>query len=120
MRHRQYLALAVLSACALAAEAGNPKLQTSRESAKLYELAEREAQFQAVSAMPQVEVDYGAYGRIRKIEGHSGVVLSSTAQLKQGEKAPELLYRMKGLLMASGTESLVVKVSGRDPMGNGT
>ncbi len=119
MRHRKCLVVAVLTASAFAAEAGSPKLQTSPESTKLYELSAREAQFQAVSAMPQVDVEYGAYGRIRRIEGHSGIVVSNTAQLKQGEKATGLLHRMKALLMASSSESLVVKVSGREPTGNG-
>ena len=120
MRHKKYLVLAVLTASAFAAQAGSPKLQTASESTKLYELAAREAQFHALSAMPQVDVEYGAYGRIRKIEGHSGIVVSNTALLRQGEKATELLHRMKTLLMASSSESLVVKVTGREPTGNGT
>lgn len=58
MSQTKYLVLAVLTAAAFAAQAGSPKLQTSSASTGLYELAAREAQFQAVSAMPQVDVEW--------------------------------------------------------------
>lgn len=113
------LFLGVLGVSALSTQADTPKLQTSAEAAELYDLAAREAQFRAISAMPQVDVEYGAFGRVRKIEGHTGIFLPQRAQLQPGKKADELARRVQGLLMADAADTLVVVVAGRAPIGDG-
>jgi hypothetical protein len=105
----------VLGVSALSSQAGTPKLQASAEAARLYDLATREAQYRAVSAMPQVDVEYGAFGRIRKIEGHTGIFLPQTAQIQPGKRADELARRVQGLLMADARDTLVVVVTGHAP-----
>jgi len=119
MRCNGYVLLPLFALFAVSSHAETAKLQTSPEAVHAYPLVKREAQLQAVSAMPQVDVEYGAVGRIRRVEGHSGIFVPSVARLKQGDKATELLQRVKGLLMASGSESLIVKASGRTPAGGG-
>jgi Zn-dependent metalloprotease len=119
MRCNGYVLLSVFALLAASAQAETAKFQDSPEAARAYPTVKREAQLQAVSAMPQVDVQYGAYGRIRRIEGRSALFLPSVARLKKGDKATELLQRVKGLLMASGSESLIVQESGRPPAGGG-
>ena len=99
--------------------AETPKLQQSAQAAHLYDLATREAQHRALSAMPPVDVEYRAFGRIRQVEGSSGIRLSNTVGLRAGDKATELLEKLRALLMANGSESLVVKMSTRSPKGDG-
>jgi hypothetical protein len=53
------------------AQAGPPALQQSGSAARLYSLAEREAQYQALSAMPAVDVEYRGHGRVRRVEGQN-------------------------------------------------
>lgn len=114
-----FLLLPVLSLVTFSSAAGTPALQTSAEAARLYDLATREAQHRALLAMPQADAEYGAYGRVRKVEGRTGIVVPSVALLQRNDNAKELFQRTRGLLMASGSESLVVQVSGRTPMGEG-
>lgn len=118
-RFRCRLLLTLLLLLPLTIYGETPKLQQSLKAAQLYDLVTREGQYGALSAMPQVDVEYGAFGRIRKVEGSSGIHLSNAAQLKAGDKATELLERLRGLLMANGSESLLVKMLIRSPKGDG-
>ncbi|HKU13168.1 MAG TPA: hypothetical protein VJQ52_02160, partial [Steroidobacteraceae bacterium] len=74
------------SACVLnsvAAQADGPTLQRSVNSAGIYSLTAREAQYQALSAMPAIEIEYGPHGRVRRIEGHTGIFAVSSKALRR-------------------------------------
>jgi hypothetical protein len=113
MGRARFVSISLFTLFTASTQAGTAALQASPQAARVYDLAAREAQFQAISAMPQVDVEYGSVGRIRSIEGHTGIYLPGIARLKQGENATELLQRLRGLLMASGSESLLCSL-GRD------
>lgn len=119
MRSDLYFLIPVFSLLAVTSTAGTPALQTSTEATRAYDLATREAQHRALLAMPQIDAEYGSYGRLRKVEGRTGIYLPAVKALRQGDRAADLFKRLSGLLMASGSESLVVQVSGRTPLGNG-
>ena len=108
------------SACVLnsvAAQADGPTLQRSVNSAGIYSLTAREAQYQALSAMPAIEIEYGPHGRVRRIEGHTGIFAVSSKALRRGEGAGAVFGSLRAALLASGTESLVVRRSGVAPIG---
>ena len=119
MRRHLYVLIPVFSLLALPSAAGTPQLQTSTEAARTYDLATREAQHRALLAMPQIDAEYGSYGRLRKAEGRTGIYLPGIKTLQKGDNASGLLKRLSGLLMASGSESLVIEVSGPTPIGRG-
>lgn len=103
----------------LAVRADPPTLQQDSHAARLHSLAAREAQLQALSAMPGADVEYRAYGRLRKVEGHTGIFVAGVARLKRGDSAAALFQKTKQILLANGAESLVVRESGRSPIGAG-
>ena len=103
----------------LPAQSERAVLQQDPEAAKLYSLAEREAQYRALSAMPQVDVTYRKYGLVRAIEGSTQIRLPGTLKLQPGDKAASLLQALKPVLLASGSESLTVRHAAREPYGTG-
>jgi hypothetical protein len=69
-------------------------------------------QYQALSAMPSVNVTYSDLGLIRVIEGNTGIVLSNQARgFKKGDSATEVLDKLRDVLLASGAETLTVRLN---------
>ena len=110
-----FLSISLLSS--LAAQADGPTLQLSASSARIYSLATREAQYQALWAMPAVELEYGPHGRVRKIEGHTGIFAANGKVLKRGDDVGALFDGLKPVLLANGAESLIVRHRGVAPIG---
>lgn len=101
----------------LSAQADPPKLQQEPDAARLYGLAAREAQYQALSAIPEAEVKYGKYGRLRQLDGNTGIRVADATKLKRGDSAGPIFQKLKHVLLANGAESLVVHQAGRSPIG---
>lgn len=92
----------------LATVAAPPALQNAPEAARLYGLASREAQYHRLISIPDAVVEYGRFGRVRQIDGHTHLFLPDAGRLKQGDSAAPLFRELKPILLASGAESLVV------------
>ncbi len=60
----RYFLICLALAVSFAVQADPPALQEGKDAARLYSLAAREAQHQALSAMPEASVQYGPYGRL--------------------------------------------------------
>lgn len=88
-----------------AAYAEPPALQNDRATARLYELAAREAQFQSLAAIPDADVEYSNFGRLRRLEGNTGVLIPEILSAKRGDSAAAVLRKLKAMLLASGAES---------------
>ncbi|HEY4367408.1 MAG TPA: hypothetical protein VGN07_09280 [Steroidobacteraceae bacterium] len=84
-------------------------LQVSKESANIYSNELRNAQFQRLSSMRGVDVGYDEYGRMRTIQGPTGIFVADAAKIKAGDRMLSLLSELKEVLMATGSESLTVR-----------
>lgn len=84
-------------------------LQRSEQAASLYSRELRDAQFERLRAMADVDVEYDQFGRVRTVNGASGIRVANAAQLKAGDSTGTLLGELKAILMATGSESLVVR-----------
>lgn len=93
----------------LATVAAPPALQNAPEAARLYGLASREAQYHRLISIPDAVVEYGRFGRVRQIDGHTHLFLPNAGKLKQGDSVAPLFQEFKPILLASGAESLVVR-----------
>lgn len=68
--------------------------------------------------MPSVEVVYSALGPVRTVRGATGVELSrSTRDLRVGQDASEVLQKFKNVLLATGSETLKVRLNELSPIG---
>jgi hypothetical protein len=66
-------------------------------------------QFQALSRMPGIEVEYDRFGSITRLKGHTRLFTSVAGRsVKEDEPANEIFARLSPLLAAKGTEMLVV------------
>ncbi|MBB6096243.1 Zn-dependent metalloprotease [Povalibacter uvarum] len=101
------------------AEASPPTLQQDPDASSLYDFAKRDAQYRALASIPDAVVKYGKYGRLRQLDGRTGIGVAGAAKLKPGDSAEPILRRLKPILLASGSESLIVRHAGRDPLGAG-
>src|SRR5688500_4330856 len=77
-----------------------PTLQTSTASARLYDLAAREAQYRALLSMPKVDIQYTPAGRVELLEG-STAMFASLKELREGDKPIQLMRQLGPLLMAT-------------------
>ncbi|HWN06362.1 MAG TPA: hypothetical protein VNO53_04280 [Steroidobacteraceae bacterium] len=104
------LSLLIAAAASTPAEAVNPPRLL--ESAKLPVAVEPEAlqrQFDALSAMPDVEIEYSPLGPVTAISGRTGVVLPrSVREFREGSIIYGLLEALGPALLATGREDLVV------------
>lgn len=107
----------IVLAFGLSAQADPPKLQQDGDATSMYSLAAREAQHQALSAIPGVEVKYGTKGRVRQIDGKTGIRVANAERLKRGDSVEYLHQKLKPILLANGSESLSVHQAGRMPDG---
>jgi Zn-dependent metalloprotease len=85
-----------------------PTLQTSAASARLYDVASRKAQYDALRAMTKVDVQYGKAGRVQIVEG-STRLFPAVRSLKPGDAPARLLQQVGPLLMATSSDGLRVK-----------
>ena len=85
-----------------------PTLQTSAASARLYDLASREAQYDALRAMSKVDVQYEKAGRVQIVEGATGL-FPAVRSLQPGDAPAQLLQQVGPLLMATSSDGLRVK-----------
>lgn len=103
---------------ALSVQAEPPAFQQDPAAARLYDLPTREAQYRALAALPAADVTYGRFGRLREVKGATGIFVPGAEKLKAGDRADVLLQKVKPMLMASGTDSLVVRSTGNVPSGD--
>jgi len=105
-------------AFSVAASADRPVLQQDPASAKLYDLATREAQYNALRAIPDVQVQYGSFGRLKQLDGLTGIRVPQARSLKRGDSADVLFQSVKHMLLArNDSKALVVSESGTEPFG---
>lgn len=102
------LPLILVAAYQSAAVAGTPALQDSAPATKAYDLAAREAQYRALAAMPRIDVTYGAFGRVRFVEGSTGLFIFEASRITQGDPADGVLHALGPILMRSKSERLQV------------
>lgn len=110
---RRYSAfLAILLGVALSARerpAGPPVLLQARDLPMAVEAEALRQQFEALSSMPEVQVQYSVHGPVRWISGDTGVVLpDSVRQLEAGSSAKVVLDAFRSVLLATGSETLTV------------
>ena len=69
-------------------------------------------QFQALAAMPSVEVEYSRLGNISRLKGRTHLLISDQGRSVQfDQSADEIFQKLRILLVASGTEKLIVRSS---------
>lgn len=103
------LIVAAFSFATVGVLADSPQLQTTPDAARQYDLAQREAQYQKLLSIPDAVVEYGRFGRVRQLDGHSGIFLPDVSKLKTGDSAAAPLLKLKSILLAGGSESLVIR-----------
>src|SRR5262249_9511218 len=88
---------------------GPPVLLQARELTVPVEAKALQEQFEALSSMPDVEVEYTEQGPIRWVKGDTGVVLpESVRRLDAGASAKFILDAFGAVLLATGSETLTV------------
>jgi hypothetical protein len=110
---RKYSAFAalLLSIAAMATDrsAGPPVLLKTEDLAVAIEPEALQKQFEALSAMPSVLVEYSSRGTVRSIRGDTGVVLPDSVRLlTEGASAAVVLDAFRAVLLATGSETLTV------------
>lgn len=91
-------------------EPGPPALRKASDVAVPVDAEILDRQYRTLSSMPSVTVVYSALGPVRSVQGATGIVLStSTRSLAAGAAAPEVLAKLKELLLAAGSETLKVR-----------
>jgi hypothetical protein len=101
-----------LFACSLIAEvrAEAPRLIRSQEVAILLDQPILQEQYDVLSKMSSVDVTYDRLGLLYRLEGFTGIVFSDAfRRLQLGEAAPEALEKLGSILLATGTETFVVR-----------
>ena len=103
-------AVLLVGTAASAQQAGGPPLLLKAENLPIaVEKATLQNQFDALSAMPSVAVEYSKLGPVSSVQGDTGVVLPERLRdLEVGDSANELLELFGPLLLATGRESLTV------------
>ena len=60
--------------------------------------------------MPAVRVEYSPLGSVKRLEGRTGVIITPAGRgVKFGQSADEIFARIRGVLLAKGTEKLIVR-----------
>jgi hypothetical protein len=69
-----------------------------------------QSQFDQLRAMPAVQVEYSSLGSVKRVHGRTGVIITSAGRgVKFGQSADEIFARLRGILLAKGTEKLIVR-----------
>jgi hypothetical protein len=101
-------ALALWASLAIA-DRGPPVLKKPEDLTVAVDAALLQKQFDALAAMPSVQVDYSIRGPVVSIFGETGVVLpASVRELKQGDSAKVILDTFRDVLLATGSEGFTV------------
>lgn len=67
-------------------------------------------QYQALAAMPGVEVEYSRFGSVRRLKGPTQLFISKAGRSVQFEQpADEIFTKLRPVLAAKGTEKLIVR-----------
>lgn len=116
------IAIGFLSPLNLASAAdtqpGPPVVRKSSDLALAVDAETLERQYRALSSMPSVEVVYSSLGPVRMVQGATGVELSrSTRDLAEGQSASEILEKFKDVLLATGGETLKVRLNDLSTIG---
>ncbi len=82
----------------------------------LYDDTVLDRQYRALSEMPAVDVIYTRLGTVREITGDTGVSLSEPDRLREGDSAREILEKFQDVLLASGSESLIIRENEKHPI----
>jgi hypothetical protein len=101
-------ALALWASLAMA-DQGPPVLRQPEDLTVAVDAALLKKQFDALAAMPSVQVAYSIRGPVVSIFGETGVVLpASVRELKQGDSARIILDTFRDVLLATGSETFTV------------
>jgi hypothetical protein len=90
--------------------AGLPVLLKSADLPIPVDAEALQQQFAALSAMPDVQIEYSRLGPVASISGDTGVDLpASVRELKEGASAKVVLDAFRSVLLATGSETLTVR-----------
>jgi hypothetical protein len=104
--------IAILLSYSLMAEvrAEAPRLIRSQEVAIPVDQPILQGQYDALSKMSSVDVTYNELGLLYRLEGATGIMFSDAfRRLQLGEAAPEASEKLGSILLATGTETFVVR-----------
>lgn len=69
-----------------------------------------QSQFDQLRAMPAVQVEYSPLGSVKRVRGRTGVIITPAGRgVKFGQSADEIFAMLRGVLLAKGTEKLIVR-----------
>ena len=69
-----------------------------------------QSQFDQLRAMPAAQVEYSPLGSVKRLQGRTGVIITPAGRaVKFGQAADEIFARIRGVLLAKGTEKLIVR-----------
>lgn len=111
---KRIAALVILGITALGAAAQDrafaPRRLASADLQVSIPQAALDLQFQALSAMPGVEVEYSRFGSVRRLQGQTHLFISKAGRSVQFEQpADEIFSKLRPVLAAKGTERLIVR-----------
>jgi hypothetical protein len=105
--------LVAVTASAAVRHAGPPVLLKASDLPVAVEAEALQRQFDALSAMPEVEVKYSSLGPVQSISGNTGVVFPDSLRgLEPGAPAGMVLDAFGAALLATGSETLTVSQNG--------
>jgi Zn-dependent metalloprotease len=93
----------------LLAVAGPPTFQSSSDASRLYSPAARQAQYESLQRVAAAEIEYGPFGRLRSINGRTGLAVNDVSRLTEGASAAAILEPLKSMLMATSLDALRVR-----------
>lgn len=103
------MVVATFAAWAQEQPTSEPKLLRSQELVIEVEPEALQRQYLALQAMRLDSVEYSQLGSVKRLVGDTGLTLPSQAsELRAGDSAGAVLQLLKDLLLAKGTETLVV------------
>jgi len=86
-----------------------PAFQQNADAERLYDFASREAQYLSLSKLTAAEVEYGSFGRVRRLQGQTGLIVAGANQLKSGDPATIILDKLSPMLLARKEDALSVR-----------
>jgi hypothetical protein len=113
------LGAVVLGASAPAQDRGFAPRRVSASELKIpVPQAALDQQFQALKAMPSIEVEYSRLGNISRLQGQTHLFISATGRsVAFDQPADEIIQKLRTVLVARGTEKLITRSSYQHPDG---